>query len=645
MRSYGFAIPRRRKTVSFVPGYTSKSIGSAAANPGSEPNIPPISPSAIQANSSNVVGTAQRGPGEENAITIGKHEKPSKTKYKYKYKYPGDGKRKRDQEDGGADDMHMQQKALPGEQYRGGAAMRVPPYKKKPKIMMEERPEPRGHLEEMMQKSKAGDQYAKGASTSNQEKQKRYQTPPGVVESGLSYVDWFTQHADQLISMVNAVGGKEKLPPEFKSYYENLSNFISTAKTSSAAMKAAVPKFQEYMEKGKELVRKTNGMTPDIRTPIREAWQYTKGFFNTASQVSDKPGNFVVPPKGVGVKPGESSIPVANTQSVTEQEGQEPEQAYQGEEQKAAPGGDPNRTDPITPASGSKQTPATANSIVSVRQLKDAAERTAKILGPEAVHGNARERANMGKGALDTYEFQGPYDYPIYPGGRPDDTLTLMGAWRTDGGNDSSLWYSKKTAKGANAKRNKYFKYSVKGGGRWRKMTKDEMVNVFQKGGQSDNRFYGTRTGIKFRDYLGKTMSHKDRDVALARIGNAKVVESEHGDFSRGRNKYIGAGMVGKASRGQIPSVKKNGKQMQGPTQNPSENIVGFHEGANGEEEVDEFGDSFGQSKQIASVAREKGYAEQALDYINAAALMGAVPLVANGLQMGGVNDGGGPAM
>ena len=189
--------------------------------------------------------------------------------------------------------------------------------------------------------------------------------------------------------------------------------------------------------------------------------------------------------------------------------------------QKESTGPDTDRTDPITPATGSKQTSETANSLASVPQLRQMAKDTTAKLGPEAVHGNARERANMGKGALDSYSFAGPYDYPVYPGGREDDTLTLMGAWRTTrGGNGSSLWYSKKTAKGANAKRNKYYKWSTKGGGNWRKLTKDEMVNVFQKRtGAEGGNFYGVPAGSRFKDLIAQQIAEKDKDIALGRTG------------------------------------------------------------------------------------------------------------------------------
>lgn len=193
---------------------------------------------------------------------------------------------------------------------------------------------------------------------------------------------------------------------------------------------------------------------------------------------------------------------------------------------------DTNRTNPITPATGSRQTPATANSIQGVKDLRSMAEWKSKKLGPASVHGTAAERANMGKGALDSYEFNGPYDYPIYPGGRPDESLTLMGAWRTRGGHHSSLWYSKKTAKGGDAKRNKYFKWSEKGGGNWRKMGKDTMVNVFQKPGrwEGDN-WFNVTPGQKFAQFQHAHLRAKEKDIQMGRIGN--MIQNERKESGR----------------------------------------------------------------------------------------------------------------
>lgn len=565
----------RRKSLHFGQAYGTKSVASAAANPGSEPKIPPTTSSAVQANSSNVVGVTSQGPGEGNEITIGRH--PSgKKKYKYKYKYEGDRKRKRPAE-GGVDDMHMQQKALPGEQYRGGAAMRVPPYKKKP-LEMENRG---GHDKEMMQKAEPGEQYQGGSSIDNVAKQfqSAMDSTNAIINGAKSLHTWIS--TSPLVSLLDATQ---------QNNLKTIGTYLQSAQTGSAAARDAAPKITKFANNMLSKIDGLKKISAEAKEQLRQYYSSALSYGNYAHNTSDVQGKTVTYQGGVGDAPGESSVPNANSENPSSEmyEGDEPPQAYSGGVEKSAPGGDPNRTAPITPAAGSRQTSASANSIVSVRQLKAAAEQTARTLGPEAVHGNARERANMGKGALDTYEFQGPYDYPVYPGGRPDDSLTMMGAWRTDGGNDSSLWYSKKTAKGANAKRNKYFKWSMKGGGRWRKMTKDEMVNVIQKGGQSDNRFYGTRTGLKFTDFQRQTLSHKDRDVMLGKIGNAKVVNSEHGDFSRGRNKYIGANKVGVASSKNAPPLHPVGEIQQGPKEGPEGKSI---TGAPTDWGVDDFGD------------------------------------------------------
>lgn len=575
----GFNHGKRKSTLVGVR-YAIKSVASAAANPGSEPKIPPVTPSAVQANSSNVVGTTQQGPGEGNESTIGKHEK--KNKFKYKYKYESDRKRKRPEE-GGVDEMHMQQKALPGEQYRGGAAMRVPPYKKRPKITGGGI-EPRGHLTEMMQKSEAGDQYAKGSTTNNPTKQKSSAKSKGGAKSIIDSVDWAISGAKDIANGFKSNPLYAAVPEGYKAYIDQGISLLNTASSSTKIARQISPELESYVSSVGDYLGKAKDLSEDARKYIQEHLNKISSY-TQAIRTSDTVGRLETKPKNVGNQPGESSVPKANANAAMvppaerdvnkDNEGVEPAQAYSEGNEKAMPGGDPNRLDPITPATGSRQTPASANSIVSVRQLKAAAEHTARTLGPEAVHGNARERANMGKGALDTHEFQGPYDYPIYPGGRPDDSLTMMGAWRTDGGNDSSLWYSKKTAKGANAKRNKYFKWSMKGGGRWRKMSKDEMVNVIQKGGQNDNRFYGTRTGLKFTDFQRQTLSNRDRNVMLGKIGNAKVVESEHGNFSRGRNKYIDANKV-PVGNIPAPALDPVGEIPQGPKEGADDKKVGL---------------------------------------------------------------------
>ena len=195
-------------------------------------------------------------------------------------------------------------------------------------------------------------------------------------------------------------------------------------------------------------------------------------------------------------------------------------------------GGNSDRTNPITPATGAMQTTDTANSLSGVKNLRKMAKATVQQGGPEALYGNARERANKGSGALDDYSFNGPYDYPVMPGGRADDTLSLMGSWRTrKGSNHSSLWYSQLTAKGARAKRNKYYKWSTKGGGNWRKMSKDEMVNVFQKQGRAEGgNFFGVNAGgMKFKDMIHQQLREKDTDIRLGKRGADKMENAKMG--------------------------------------------------------------------------------------------------------------------
>jgi hypothetical protein len=238
------------------------------------------------------------------------------------------------------------------------------------------------------------------------------------------------------------------------------------------------------------------------------------------------PGPAAASPSGGGGGGGGGST-VVNVQRIGENG--LPEGPYTDLNQKSQ-GVDTNRTDPITPETGSKQTTTTANSVAGPEILRSMTEKKVASEGPEAVFGNARERANMGKGGFSGHSFSGPYDYPIYPGGRPDESLTGMGAWRTKNGNHSSLWSSNMTAKGAPAKRNKYFKWSTKGGGNWRKLNKEEMMNVFQKQTrQEGGNFYGVVSGMKFRDMIHHQLAEKQKDIALGKIGAAKSEAAKMG--------------------------------------------------------------------------------------------------------------------
>lgn len=539
-----------------------KSVGSALANPGSEPKI--AEPAKVDP--PTISGVTEPPPPSTSSSESQnyKKEKVSK-KYKYKYKYPSS---KHNSE--GVDPYHMQQKALPGEQYRGGAAMRQPPYKK-------------ARIEQI---SVPGDQYKIGSGINmkpandwedqfnedekglegSTKKPIKPTIDPESYSGRLQQLGEFIESASHNLQMMGAPEYYTGKLNFWATKVKNIDTYIQSMNTfyqNGQIPSVATLNFQKEkldnlitqdMLNSESLGEGDKGFLEGLKDSLSniknwytvEQPNINKGLFNPYFSKGGHlgTGEPIAPPNTEASKVKTDSAMSDNEikkmeKTVVSQEGIEPSQAYQDDgNEKAQSGGDPNRLDPITPATGSRQTSATANSIVSVKQLKQAAENTVARYGPKAVHGNARERANMGKGALDTYEFQGPYDYPIYPGGRPDDSLTLMGAWRTNGGNDSSLWYSRKTSKGADSKRNKYWKYSMKNGGGWRKMTKDEMVNVFQKGGQNDNRFYGTRTGIKFKDFVGKTLRHKDNNALLGKIGNIKSNQAQYGYSKPGHDKY-----------------------------------------------------------------------------------------------------------
>lgn len=275
----------------------------------------------------------------------------------------------------------------------------------------------------------------------------------------------------------------------------------------------------------------------------QEVGQQYPGGGPTASSAGPSPGvaaeeeaHSVLPSIGstslVGGGDGNSNRPLVqqihDANSIAEME--EVSSSSPQPQQEKATGPDTNRTDPITPATGAKQTTDTANSVVGPSIVRDMAAKKIAKDGPESVFGNARERANMGKGAYDAHSFSGPYDYPIYPGGKPDDTLTGMGAWRTRNGHSSSLWFSRKTAKGGDAKRNKYFKWSTKGGGNWRKLNKEEMMNVFQKPTRLEGgNFYGVVSGVKFRDLIHNQLAEKEKDIAMGKVGARKAEDAKMG--------------------------------------------------------------------------------------------------------------------
>ena len=183
---------------------------------------------------------------------------------------------------------------------------------------------------------------------------------------------------------------------------------------------------------------------------------------------------------------------------------------------------DSDRVDPITPAGGSKQTPETANSLVSANKIMKSAQKQPQ----EKVLGDAEERANMGKGAFSGYEFAGPYDYPTFPSGRKNTELTSLGAWRSKTGEHSaSLWSSKLTARGQPAKREKFYKWSTKGGGNWGNLNSKDAMRVMTKNSARKN---GSRwmaqpnPGDRLTDMMASTLKRKMGDIELGKMGNER---------------------------------------------------------------------------------------------------------------------------
>lgn len=194
--------------------------------------------------------------------------------------------------------------------------------------------------------------------------------------------------------------------------------------------------------------------------------------------------------------------------------------------------GDSDRLDPITPATGAKQTPATANSLIGA----DPIIASAKEQKPQDVLGTAEERANLGKGAYSGYEFAGPYDYPSRPSGRRDTALTAVGGWRSKTGEHSaSLWKSTLTAKGTPAKRDNYFKWSTKGGGNWTHLNSKDAMRVFTK---MDARRQGQRMlaqpnpGQELTHLMSSTLKRKVRDIQMGKAGNERMNKRKKGNDS-----------------------------------------------------------------------------------------------------------------
>jgi len=189
---------------------------------------------------------------------------------------------------------------------------------------------------------------------------------------------------------------------------------------------------------------------------------------------------------------------------------------------------DSDRTDPITPATGSKQTPSTANSIVGAGPIMKSAESQS----PEKVYGTAQERANMGRGAPSPWEYNGPYDFPSRPGGSLNTSLTHVGAWRSKTGeHETSVWRSHLTAKGEPAKRDTHYKWSSKEGGRWTQLSGTDAMKVFSKMDSVRNgaRWLDRPNGDQLTKIMGSTLKRKMQDINMGKKGNERMNKRKRG--------------------------------------------------------------------------------------------------------------------
>ena len=199
--------------------------------------------------------------------------------------------------------------------------------------------------------------------------------------------------------------------------------------------------------------------------------------------------------------------------------------------------GDPNRLDPITPATGAaSQRASNPNSIKKTRDFESFIKGTIQQKGPEAVFGNAYDRTNAvgAGGVVNDWTNNGPYDYPDR---KVDPTLGLVGAWRTKAGGANTLWTSYMNAKGTglNMKKNKYYKYSQRRK-EWIPIKGDGAVNDYMKKRNCrGNQIYGVPTGTRFSSLVSKLRKHKIKDIRLARSGGELMEMRKHSSIGMER--------------------------------------------------------------------------------------------------------------
>jgi hypothetical protein len=108
-----------------------------------------------------------------------------------------------------------------------------------------------------------------------------------------------------------------------------------------------------------------------------------------------------------------------------------------------------------------------------------------------------------------------------------------MGAWRTKNGNIASLWHSSLTKRGTAAKGGKYYRWSSKNGGQWRKMNRAQSLNVFAKAGRLEGGYFLNRpaAGTKLVDITHATLQNKLGDIQEGRIGNMQTNRRKYNPY------------------------------------------------------------------------------------------------------------------
>jgi hypothetical protein len=178
--------------------------------------------------------------------------------------------------------------------------------------------------------------------------------------------------------------------------------------------------------------------------------------------------------------------------------------------------GDPNRTNPITPATGAAQRPGNPNSVSKTRDMLKWAKSTIRRKGAEAIYGDARSRTNAvgAGGSVNSWSNNGPYDYPDR---KVDGSLMLLGAWRTKAGGNNTLWTSMLNSRGQMSKKNRFYKWSERKQN-WEPVQEGQGVsNRMQKSSRND--MYGVPTGTRFSAMVKAIRMQKEKDIRLGRRG------------------------------------------------------------------------------------------------------------------------------